>query len=138
MFRLYFAGGDISIDEYLKERNALRLFSYANEPNLLKKWLDGEHDSQLFVDSGAYSVYNNDATISIKNYADYLNENKGIKLCASLDVLDGTEEESYNNYIFLKHNVRNDITILPVFHRGDDYKYLKKYIKQTDYIGIGT
>lgn len=43
-------------------------------------------------------------------------------------------KKSYDNWIWLRSQ---GLDILPVYHPGTDEKYLRKYLRQTDYVSIG-
>jgi hypothetical protein len=72
--------------------------------------------------------------IRIVEYAQFIRDNQDtINLCFNLDVI-GDGELSYRNWCFLK---RRGIAAIPVYHIGTDEKFLKLYMKETDYIAVG-
>jgi len=108
----------------------------------------------LFIDSGAHSIYNRKGrvgkgygtfdfsyykTAEFKGYMDrygqFLVDHKGeIDVAASLDVI-FNPELSMQTQRYLEKNFGVDP--IPVFHYGEDYSWLKKYMDTHSYIGIG-
>jgi len=90
--------------------------------------------SKVILDSGAFSAYRKKIIIDIKKYIDFIKENENkIDNVVALDIFN-KDEESYKNYIKMK---MAGINCIPVFHIDADKKYLKLYIKETNYIGLG-
>jgi len=88
----------------------------------------------LMVDSGAWSAYTKSETVDIYKYMEYLTEHKDvIDHYISLDVIKDPQT-SMRNYLLMKSHGFNPI---PVYHVETDAKYLRWYLKQTDYIAIG-
>ena len=102
----------------------------------------------LLVDSGAFSAWRKQDPIHIEEYADYLLENKKyIKDVVNLDVIPGrfaeiptlleVEEAATKGWSNLKYLEGRGISAIPVFHQGEDFKWLFRMIdKGYDYIGI--
>lgn len=89
----------------------------------------------IMLDSGAYSAYTRNKKIDIYKLIDFIKENKDyIEISVVLDVI-GDAEESYKNWKIMTNNL--SVPIMPVFHYGDDYKFLQIYANHTDFIGIG-
>ena len=88
----------------------------------------------IFLDSGAYSAFTQKKPIQIDDYIAFIRENEeSITQYASLDVInDGPA--SYKNYMYMKNKGLNPI---PVYHAETDVRYLKRYLKYSDYIAIG-
>lgn len=121
---------------------------------LLSYAVDGKHhdkfNGNIIIDSGAFTVWNRGNKtgvydkISLQDYYEFIKDLEAPKYnCISLDVIPKTGggkinidkacEESYENYIALREKKSN---IMPVFHYGDDFKWLKKYMEAAEYIGI--
>jgi hypothetical protein len=105
----------------------------------------------FILDSGAFSAWTRKSEIDINAYISYILENdEYIDYIVNLDVIPGewgrvpTKEESekaclkgFYNYYYMIDNGINKDKLIHVFHQGDDYKYLKKMMREcTDYIGI--
>jgi hypothetical protein len=103
----------------------------------------------FFLDSGAYSAWTRGAQIDIDEYIAFIRCNiEHIEVYASLDVIPGrpgrasTEaqrhqaaEQSWANYLYM---VRDGLDPIPVFHYGEDFKYLERMLAfGCTYIGIG-
>jgi hypothetical protein len=124
--KLYFAWTGRNPDNYKTIVERI-LIAYPNK-NIVK--LKDKKD--IFVDSGAFSVFNKTKKIIHSEYIDFLKENN-LKTYASLDVI-GNGDSSYNNFMIEKKEGLNSI---PCYHEGDDIDYLKKYIENSNYIGLG-
>lgn len=140
-FDLYFAGIQaLELDEYLSSKNAHRLFSYADKP---KKRLQMFHDTQskIFMDSGAFGVAHSNKEITIDEYIQFINETPRVNLFACLDVIPWPQldthtakesaEKSWENYCYMLEHVKPEYKdkIVPVYHYGEDFKYLYQILK---------
>lgn len=100
----------------------------------------------LMLDSGAYSVNKSGAEIDPIAYADFCARHPGVSYYVSLDViptgrrpdeLTASCEKGWNNYLLMKAHVPQS-KIIPVFHYGEDLKYLDRYLEDgVSYIGFG-
>lgn len=90
--------------------------------------------TEIFLDSGAWSAHTQDTTIDIDAYIEYIKKNLHlVTTYANLDVVnDG--ETSYQNWLYMR---KAGLDPMPVYHAETDDKYLKYYLKETDYIAIG-
>jgi len=89
---------------------------------------------RVLLDSGAYTVSRKGKQIDIKKYAQFIQENGDyFDGCFNLDVI-GDGEASYQNWLKLKSL---GVQTIPVFHNNTNPKYLKRYMDETDYVGIG-
>jgi hypothetical protein len=90
--------------------------------------------SGLFVDSGAFSVYNSGKSIDIDEFCKFVITNRShFDVVASLDVI-GNWEESKKNYKYL---IKQGADVLPCYHYGEPIDLLDWYTSITDYVGIG-
>jgi len=89
---------------------------------------DRKQDDFSFIESDAYFKYR-------QKYIDFLKENKSkVNLYANLDIINNAEATWKNQLLMEKEGLKP----LPVFHLGEDIKWLKHYIdKGYDYIAIG-
>lgn len=162
MFNLYFAGrGPAEVVKYKLENNTNQLFSQLNERSAIKEWINGANDihkTKLFIDSGAWSAHSQGKEINVDDYIKYLNENDDyFYIYAQVDKIPGefrkpkTKEQileapeiSWKNYLYMKDKVKSRDKLLPVFHQGEDFKWLKNMLEYThedtgkhiSYIGI--
>jgi len=90
--------------------------------------------SLLMLDSGAFSAFRQKIVISVEEYIKFIKSTKiNFDYMVGLDVF-GKDELSFTNYMKMYDA---GINCIPVFHIGADPKYLKRYIKKTNYVGIG-
>jgi len=87
------------------------------------------------LDSGAYTASRNpNVKLDIDEYIEFIRQHGDIfDYCINLDVI-GNDESSYKNWKYIR---QQGIDVLPVFHMGTDEKWLQKYLRQADYIGLG-
>lgn len=141
-----------------------QLFAWNLEPKPLLEWVkylkeNPDCECKLVVDSGAYSAWSRGKQFDMEEYINFLNSNDVIEQafwCAEADVIPGsfgvdpTEEEramapqkSWENYLYMTQNVKIPKKIVPIFHQGEDFKYLKQMLEyrfedgdHIPYIGI--
>ncbi len=88
----------------------------------------------LFVDSGAFSAWNQGTEVNVENYINFIKNNLDvIDQYANLDVISDATATLKNQYIMEKAGLHP----IPVFHYGSDESYLKKYCKEYNYISLG-
>ena len=132
------AGPKIGKLTFVKDELALRTDSAATNE---KKYIN------LLLDSGAFSAWKKGETININEYIDYIKRNiDWIELYATVDKIPGvpgrypTPEEvehsasiSYKNQQIMKDA---GLSPLPIFHQGEEFHWLDKYLEDEPYIGI--
>ncbi len=88
----------------------------------------------LFLDSGAFSAFTKGVEINIYDYIDFIKRHKDdITVYANLDVIGDAEATLKNQWIMEDAG----LVPLPCFHRGEDWKYLRYYVDNYDYIALG-
>ena len=122
----------------LKAENLL--MSYAVDAARCHK-TNGEN---VIIDSGAFSVWNKGAEIDIDDYLAFCLKQPEDWTFINLDVIppkNSTKadierccEQGYENYLYLKKYLYN---VMPVYHSGENIKWLKKFMEHTPYIGVG-
>ena len=158
-FILYFAGAkNTPADTYMLEHGANRLCSQLIDKNNIKNWVENKKPpSRLFIDSGAYTAYTKGVELNVDEYIEYLNSvTDSMEICAQLDTIPGrfnkpkTREEireaprlSWENYLYMRERLNEPDKLLPIFHQGEDFKWLKNMLEWTDskgnhipYIGV--
>jgi len=137
----------------LSSKNCCRLMSYADKP---KKRLAmyNNNKSKVFMDSGAYGVAHSGKEITIDEYINFINNTPRVNLFACLDVIPWPElntqtaiisaEQSWQNYIYMLEHVNPEYKdkIVPVYHYGEDLKYLERILEgyngyKAPYIAFG-
>src|SRR3990167_1584670 len=109
------------------------LCSFA-EPKEFERLLNSDFKN-IMVDSGAYGVSKRGLTINLDEYIYFLKENKdGITVSVALDVI-GNPEQSYKNWLYMREKGLDNV--IPVYHLGEDIKWLDLYCKDIDFVGIG-
>lgn len=105
---------------------------------------------QLFIDSGAFSAWNNDAIINLDDYIHFCKSHiNDIDIVANLDVIPGkpfqkltktdiefSAKQGWSNY---KKMLRAGIPaekLIHIFHQGEEFKWLKRLVNYGTYIGL--
>lgn len=161
-FDLYFAGlGPGYCVDLLIDNNANRLFSQLNDRGPIKKHLDAQETrdwkGKLFIDSGAFSAHTKGSEVDVDDYINYINEHDdSFSIYAQVDKIPGVfgkpksdaeraeaPKLSWENYLYMKDRVKSRDKLIPVFHQGEDFKWLKNMLEYTHedgshikYIGI--
>jgi len=96
----------------------------------------------LFLDSGAYSAWSQNAEINIHEYIAFIKKNiKYIDVYANLDVISSdkisVEKAAAGTLKNQRIMEKAGLTPLPCYHFGEPLKYLKLYLKEHDYIALG-
>lgn len=147
-FDFYFAGTqNIKTQQLLCEMNANMLRSYVNDKNSIKQLIEvkrnGSWQGKLMIDSGAFTVHRKGGTVDVDAYIQFLNDNKdAVDYGIQLDHIPGvwgtvrTFEQmkegpikSWENYLYMVNKLDRQEMLLPVFHQGEDFKYLKQMVE---------
>ena len=162
-FDLFFAGeGDKEVVDFKFEHNVNQLLSQLNERKGIFKWIENMKNTnsncKLFIDSGAWSAHSKGKVVDVDDYIKFINDyDEYFYVYAQLDKIPGefrkpkTLEQkleapkiSWDNYLYMKDRVKNRDKLLPIFHMGEDYKWLENMLEYTHedtgkhipYIGI--
>lgn len=151
-FNLYFAGVQSKeAEQRLEDNENLRLLSYFND----KKNIQRRVDKKLvtFIDSGAFSAHTRGIEPDVEDYIRYLNElDPYVSIAAQLDKIPGefgkpkTRQQleeapilSWENYLYMYPKLKSPEKLLPIFHQGEDFKYLHQMLEhepKVQYMGI--
>ena len=128
--KFYFAGGLI----YHNQINPKSL----GVNRVLSSWLEKKQHLyplyEIFLDSGAFTAETQGIHIELKDYIAHIKENiTNLKVYANLDVIYNAEK-TYENYLAMGAEGLNP---LPVYHQGEDKKFLLDYLENSDYIALG-
>lgn len=100
--------------------------------------LDAVHDgpAMVFGDSGAHSARTLGISLTLPEYAAWCHQwDDRLALYANLDVI-GAPEATWRNQRRLE--LRHGLTPIPVFHTGEPWRYLERYIDEGyTYIALG-
>jgi len=160
-FQLYFAGSQNKLaEEFLRTRGANRLASQLLDKIVIRGWIAGRDEGyckgNLFIDSGAFSAHTRGAEVDVDAYIEFLNLiDSQIHICAQVDKIPGVFREpktpqqlneapelSWDNYLYMRERLTSPDKLLPIFHQGEDYKWLINILetkfdgKHIPYIGI--
>jgi hypothetical protein len=95
---------------------------------------------KVMMDSGAYSAWTMKKEIDVGKYCDFLLENGDwIDRYIALDVIipDDTDMAAAKGFENYKYMRRRGLNPMPVFHQGEDIRYLYMYRDEgADYIGL--
>ena len=103
----------------------------------------------MFVDSGAFSVHTGQATVTQDEYIEYINSIiDQADIFAQLDTIPGkfqkpkssqdyidSAEKSWSNFLHMRSVVKDKNKIMPVYHFGEDTKYLQRMLEYRDECG---
>lgn len=161
--QLYFAGSaPADVDEFLVEKRYNRLFSQLNDRSRIKKWMgykDEHPEMRLFVDSGAFSAYTKGKEIDLDDYINYLNANGDyFNVMVQVDFIPGKSNViqdrgvyldapriSWENFLHMRERLDKRLwsRFIPVFHEGEDFKWLDNMLtykdadgRRLEYVGI--
>lgn len=156
-FDLYFAGTQCKeCEEWMLEHKGNRLQSQLNDRKNIAVWCEKAEGAKLFIDSGAFTAHTLGKELDVDAYIEYVNSiDEHIHCFAQVDHIPGkfrqpkTREQlleapklSWENYLYMKDKVASKEKLLPIFHQGEDFKWLKNMLEFTDedgyikYIGI--
>jgi hypothetical protein len=153
MFNLYFAGSRQSKDEHILKKGACRLYSYLNDKKQIEAFCEDDRRGPLLIDSGAFSVAHSGKLVDIDEYISYINNHSHIENFIELGVIPypvlsiatakDCAEKSWENFLYMIDRLDEPFKLLPVFHFGENLKYLKRMLeftykgKHIPYICIG-
>lgn len=115
------------------------LYSQINNRGVLMKRFDAPTNGKLLVDSGAHSAHTKGIQLDLEEYINFSNEHMDkITLYVQVDKIPGvylmpktpkdfTEapELSWENYLYMREKSKDPDKLIPVFHMGEDMKWLR-------------
>lgn len=132
--KIYFASIYTSLEGLDYSDNFLTSYVEFRTHKNVEEKLTKLKGKKIFLDSGAFSAFTQNITINIDEYIKFaIKYRKSFSIVSNLDSI-GDDEQTYQNYLYIKKYIPD---VLPVFHYGGDIKYLKEYIKNSDYIALG-
>lgn len=130
--KIYFANilGAVGLERYLQHKINV-LASFPSFPKS-KKVKNPDFCQNLFIDSGAFGKEG--GKVKLNSYIEFIKKyNNIIHLYANLDVI-GNAKASWGNQIIME---KAGLTPLPVFHYGNDIKWLNRLVNKYEYIALG-
>lgn len=157
-FDLYFAGTQCDeCEKWMIANKSNRLQSQLNDRKNIKVWCDKLNEAKLFIDSGAFTAHTLGKELNVDEYINYVNSiDEHVHIFAQMDHIPGVfgkpktkqqlieaPELSWKNYLYMRSRVKSKDKLLPIFHQGENYKWLENMLEFTDseghhipYIGI--
>lgn len=146
-----------------RELNIDQLFSVYHEKTLIRKTIQykkehPEYTAKIMVDSGAFSLYqkfkkngeiltDEELTAYTDDYIEFLNEVGddlysfvGVDTVPNPDDVDQSfAQKTWDNYLYMYERLRPDIRdkLMPVFHFGEDFKWLRNMLEHKHSTGKG-
>lgn len=159
---LYFAGSSHNqASAWINELQQNRLFSQElNRPEIAKMIelrKAGTYQGKILIDSGAFTAHTKGITVDVDEYIQYLNSiSEWVDVFVQVDSIPGqfgkpkTDEQlkqapadSWDNYLYMRPKLNQPEKLIPVYHQGEDTKWLVNMLEWTDdrgnhipYIGI--
>lgn len=149
-FDYYFAGGQSpECSDFLAQSECNILRSYAREQKDIKGWFERKKNGwkgKLLIDNGAFTFHRKGGKLDIDEFINWINENdEYFDYVIALDDIPGvwgtrrTVEQlatavvnTYNNYLYMRERVKSPSKLLPVFHMGESFDWLRKYLEEFD------
>ena len=162
MFNLYLASfDDAKIIDYAYSEDFPLLYSQLNNRQYILKHFDaqaeGKTKGNLFIDSGAHSAHTKGVKLDLEEYIGFVNDNiEKMTVYVQVDKIPGmylkpkTEKDfleapelSWENYLYMHDRSKDYTKLIPVFHQGEDLKWLQNMCDykfsdgtQIPYIGL--
>ena len=157
-FDLYLASYDDSkIMNDAWENDWPLLYSQINNRGCIINRLSAPTNGKLLIDSGAHSAHTKGITLDLEEYIGFVNENiDKFTLYVQVDKIPGVyrmpktardwleaPQLSWENYLYMREHIEEVNKLLPIFHQGEDFKWLRNMLeykdsegKHIEYIGI--
>lgn len=162
MFNLFLASfDDAKIIDHAYSENYPLLYSQINNRGYILKHFEaqesGKTSGKLFIDSGAHSAHTKGIKLDLDEYIGFVNDNiEKMYVYVQVDKIPGvyrkpkTQKDwleapklSWENYLLMREKSKDWTKLIPVFHQGEDVKWLKNLCDykfpdgtQIPYIGL--
>ena len=145
-FDLYLASYDDSkIMNDAWENDWPLLYSQINNRGCIINRLSAPTNGKLLIDSGAHSAHTKGITLDLEEYIGFVNENiDKFTLYVQVDKIPGVyrmpktakdwleaPELSWENYLYMREKSKDPSKLVPVFHQGEDLKWLRNMLDYT-------
>ena len=149
-FDFYFAGATTNrIREWLVLLNANVLKSYYTDQATIKKFFEYKKNGwkgKLMIDNGEFTFHRHGGSIDIDEYIAWLNTyDEYIDYAIAVDNIPGkwrqprtlkdyqvSTQKTWENYLYMIERVKSPHKLLPVFHQGDDFSALERFLALKD------
>ena len=145
-FHLYLASYDDSkIMNDAWENDWPLLYSQINNRGCIINRLSAPTKGKLLIDSGAHSAHTKGITLDLEEYIGFVNENiDKFTLYVQVDKIPGVyrmpktakdwleaPQLSWENYLYMREKSKDPSKLVPVFHQGEDLKWLRNMLDYT-------
>lgn len=145
-FDFYFAGATTKrIREWLVSLNANVLKSYYTDQPTIKRFFEYKKKGwkgKLMIDNGEFTFHRHGGSINIDEYIAWLNKyDEYIDYAIAVDNIPGkwrhprtlqdyqvSTQKTWENYLYMIERVKSPDKLLPVFHQGDDFSALDRFL----------
>lgn len=145
-FDFYFAGATTQrIRDYIIGLNANVLKSYYTDKAAIEKFFVAKKNGwrgKLMIDNGEFSFHRHGGSIDIDEYIEWLNKyDSFIDYAIAVDSIPGkwrqpktlndyqiSTQKTWENYLYMIKRVKSPNKLLPVFHQGDDFSALERFL----------
>ena len=145
-FDFYFAGATTArIRKWLVSLNANVLKSYYTDQSTIKKFFEYKKQGwtgKLMIDNGEFTFHRHGGSIDIDEYISWLNKyDEYIDYAIAVDNIPGkwrqprtlndyqvSTQKTWENYLYMIERVKSPDKLLPVFHQGDDFSALDRFL----------
>ena len=118
-----------------KQDNPIGVMCTYAMPKLFEKMIKRDENWRIFLDSGAFTVWQSDGKIDIDSYADFLKEyGDYIRYAITLDVI-GEPVGTLKNWDYLVN--KKGVDVVPVYHANSPDEYLDIYCEKADLVCYG-
>ena len=121
------------------------LYSQINNRGVLENRWSAPTNGKLLVDSGAHSAHTKGIKLDLEEYIEYANKHiEQITLYVQVDKIPGVylmpktakdfleaPELSWENYLYMRERAKDPNKLVPVFHMGEDLKWLQNMCDYT-------
>lgn len=144
MFDLYLASyDDAKIIDYAYSENFPLLYSQINNRGYIIKHFEAQDanktSGKLLIDSGAHSAHTKGIKLDLEEYMGFVNDNiNKLSLYVQVDKIPGVylkpktakdfleaPQLSWENYLYMREKSADYNKLIPVFHQGEDFKWLE-------------
>ena len=142
-FHLYLASyDDNKIMNDAWENDWPLLYSQINNRGCIINRLSAPTNGKLLIDSGAHSAHTKGITLDLEEYIGFVNENiDKFTLYVQVDKIPGVyrmpktakdwleaPQLSWENYLYMREKSKDPSKLVPVFHQGEDLKWLRNML----------
>lgn len=146
MFDLFLASfDDNSIMSDAWDNDWPLLYSQINNRGCILNRFKAETNGKLLIDSGAHSAHTKGIELDLEEYIGFVNDNiDKMTLYVQVDKIPGTYRKpktqqdwleapklSWENYLYMREKSKDPSKLVPVFHQGEDFKWLKNLCDYT-------